>query len=808
MKIKRVMKKVVALGTGVTMVGATLLGALAAADLSQYPSPLFIKEGKFDGIIVVGDQAAGEDVVGAIDIAVSLQQASKTSTTVTGSTGVTTTVEGDAFKVEKSGDKLNLGEQLSGAGSRGGPVTVVDKSDLKALADGVITNAKGTFTYNQYIDMPDNSSVVYTIDSDQADDPALYLEFLDNYKVYTYRLSFPTALRSDIVTTSTAANVDHWKDLDNKKMTLMGKEYTVISTDNSTGTLTLMGGAILDTLSEGETKTYTINGVDYEVEVTIITGSDVLFKVNGEVTDKLQEGTTFKLKDGTEIGVKTLLSQDFAGGSRLVEFYLGASKVEIADSKFGAGGTNQGTLTVGSEEVSGVKADIVATTSAAEIRISKIEVMWNATDNVFVPASGKLSDRLTSDEKGKLFLQNLDFELAGVDFGTPEAINLRSGATTKYRVQMPTKTGGDLNFYAFYTNTDAVACNLGKDDSHKIITAIATPIRQNDQFIVSSNRFSHLLEVDSFTTGTTNKVKFKDLGTGDSFEVSTTSGAGTFYLDGYAYDFKADYTNSRLNITTSMGDDGAVLYTPGEAKVQIKDAGSSCIFNVTEYPGRSRDDSTSAVKAITVNVSRSGTTSSTPLQAGTPTSGDTYFSLQTWDSKNNFQTAYTSFGSYVEFDSNPDQHTISISYPGQEAVANAFVTSGVTTVVQAGTGAGTTTTYTPIQVGTAKLASEVSDITAQNMIVVGGPCANAIAAKVMGVEQAVPACLAGFSEGKAMLKLYEEGTKVAMLVAGGTALDTHRASRVLANYAQYKLTGTEVQVSGTSLTDITVTAVA
>lgn len=806
MKIKRVMKKIVALGTGITMVGATLLGALAAADLSQYPSPLFIKEGKFDGIIVVGDVAAAEDVVGAIDIATSLQYASKT-TVSTGGTGVTTTVEGDAFQITKSGDKLNLGEQLSGSGSRGGPITVVDKSNLKALADGVISNSKGTFNYNQYIDMPDSASVAYATDTDQNDDPAMYLKFSDANKVYTYRLSFPTALRTDVVTTATASDVDHWKDLDNKKMTMMGKEYTIISSDNSTGTLTLMGGTVLDTLSEGETKTYTINGVDYEVEVTIIADTNVLFKVNGEVTDKMQEATTYKLKDGTEIGVKTLLSQNFAGGSRMVEFYLGASKVLIADKNFAAAGS-RGTLTVGTESQSGVSADVVASASGTETRISKIEIMWNATDDYYVPLAGKLSERLPSSDKGRLFLENLDFKFAGVDFGTPEKLELKSAATNKYRVTMPTKTGGDLNFYAFYTDGGNL-CNLGKDDTHKIVTTVNTNVTQNGEFIVSSNKFSHLIEVDSFDLSNT-KVKFKDVGTGDSFEVSTVSGVGTMYLDGFAYNFQVYYTPKQLKITDStMGSDGAVLYTPGEARVKLVDNGTRCYFNVTE-DAKGHEDSTSKIISI-VTWLNPYTSSSVPMNIGAPAvaPADTFFSLQTWDSKNNFQSAYTSYGTYVEYDTNPDQDAVVFNYPSKEAEVQAFMTSGVTTISSAAGGAGTITTVTPIQVGTAKLASEVKDIAAQNMIVVGGPCANAVSAKLMAVEQAYPACAAGFTEGKAMIKLYEQGTNVALLVAGATALDTRRACRALVDYGTYAamLKGKEVQVSGTALTDISVTAV-
>ena len=98
MELRKTMKKVVALGTGVAMMGATMFGAMAA-DLADYPSPLFIKDGVFDGLLVVGDNAAAEDIIGVTNIAMSLQAASVVQRTV--SEGDTETVlEGDSIKVE------------------------------------------------------------------------------------------------------------------------------------------------------------------------------------------------------------------------------------------------------------------------------------------------------------------------------------------------------------------------------------------------------------------------------------------------------------------------------------------------------------------------------------------------------------------------------------------------------------------------------------------------------------------------------------------------------------------------------------
>ncbi len=76
MKLRKAIKKIVALGTGLSMVGATLLGASAAADLKAYPGQ-FIKDGVFNGVIVFGDTAAASDVAGSVDIATNLQYLAK-----------------------------------------------------------------------------------------------------------------------------------------------------------------------------------------------------------------------------------------------------------------------------------------------------------------------------------------------------------------------------------------------------------------------------------------------------------------------------------------------------------------------------------------------------------------------------------------------------------------------------------------------------------------------------------------------------------------------------------------------------------
>ena len=79
----------------------------------------------------------------------------------------------------------------------------------------------------------------------------------------------------------------------------------------------------------------------------------------------------------------------------------------------------------------------------------------------------------------------------------------------------------------------------------------------------------------------------------------------------------------------------------------------------------------------------------------------------------------------------------------------------------------------------------------------------------MGSSYSACGADSGLSEGEGVVKAYENGENVALVVAGWEAEDTTRATRVLADYKTYQdagqLVGSEVKVTGTSATEFTVT---
>lgn len=75
---------------------------------------------------------------------------------------------------------------------------------------------------------------------------------------------------------------------------------------------------ITDTMKISETKTYTINGVDYEVTLNLVREGEAQFVVNGFTTKIMKDGGMDKLPDNAEIGVVYISETEKSAG-----FYLG-----------------------------------------------------------------------------------------------------------------------------------------------------------------------------------------------------------------------------------------------------------------------------------------------------------------------------------------------------------------------------------------------------------------------------------------------------------------------------------------------------
>jgi hypothetical protein len=99
-----------------------------------------------------------------------------------------------------------------------------------------------------------------------------------------------------------------------------------------------------------------------------------------------------------------------------------------------------------------------------------------------------------------------------------------------------------------------------------------------------------------------------------------------------------------------------------------------------------------------------------------------------------------------------------------------------------------------------RLDKDIENIYAQNLVVVGGPCINSVAAKLMGYPEN---CLEGFEMGKGKIKLFNyDNGGIALFLAGMTAFDTRMATGAVTYYQDNNLTGTDMEVLEPSVSNI------
>jgi hypothetical protein len=856
MGFKKVIKRIVALGTGASMVGATFMGAMAA-DLAQYPSQ-YISDGKFTGVLVVGDTAAAEDVIGVSDIAVSLQFAATKPVSVSAAGGVT--AEGDAWKVGTSTKILELSE--TNVETIRNITSFIDDSELDALASGTVSSPKGDAPYNQYLYLLGpaaetglNTGFVQYIEDDQ-DVTADFLYFKSGEEIGRYLLEFTTALESDVDDSAGAATTTglYLTDIEDTELNMFGKSYTVVQARRTSATgnnikLVLMGGAVKDTLLEGATKTYDIGGTPYEVTLDFVDADSTKLTINGEGTRDMLDGETDKMSDGITVGISEILYQAYAGGVHSVSFFLGAQKMELKDTDITDVDQSNG-LKIDDETIDGAFVVIEGTDDNSTYKINRIHINMTADADYFVPAGGKLSENPELDEPQVLFTSSWDIEYKGLAEQLTETIEIASSGNKKYVLKFKDGDGEEVKLPL----AEAVGASspvFGEKDK-ALINQENRSIKKHDYVVLTDsteNRGERKTYVLQYKGG--DKVsadspvlKFKNMGNGETIEQTWTNptsvvaigeGRGgllaTLKIGGADYrvynassvksndfDIMVDLDSSgtspdvatNITITTWYGMEidveNASRRTDGAANGLSVNDGIVVSFKT---PDNSRDgastlDNVESLQAtdFVVNVTADSNTkvALSTLSAHTPGQAGTSLSTLTPDGETDVSYAYTSYGAFITHKTPSSEPAIlEIEYPKAQREALVYVTAKGTTFTQTAASTTGAVSIQRIDVGATKLASEVPNINAVNSIIVGGPCANAAAAEVMGN----PAdCAEGFTPGVGKVVMYDVNGNVAMLVAGYAAADTRNAAAVVSNYGDYTLTGAAMEVTkvGSTLT--------
>lgn len=680
-RLKSAMKRVAAISTGALMLGATMTGAVAL-DLGDYPSP-FVKSGVYDpsNAIVVGADAAASDTLGAVDIATNLQFESKVC--VPGPSAGSVSVSGDAVEIGDPSDLLELNETI------GDVRETLTEVELDGLRGGTITTNEGASEWNQYLrfrvgaDQTGNSIQSPLVDFTQNDDinqeVGDFLIVTEGSNVtsdafFEYMLEFEEGLESKV-------SSGKLSDLEDEEIIMLGQTYNVVSTridtTNDEIEIQMLGGAVFDTLEEGEVKTYTLNGKDYKVEVVIIEDTNpetVTLNVNGEVTDQLLDGETETLEDGTLIGISDIVSNEAgeAGSGDIVEFYIGATKVSLRDLQYSDTLFEQG-VKIDNEQIEDgwVRIDGQELESGTVFEVSDIKYRLIAdglpgTNGIFIPPGHGVREYL--DEPAGMLGQTWDLYYAGLDDTGVSVIKLDPAGDDQYNLEFENRQGQLYNV-PYVSNRNGVF-KFGDDDndlvfiegnysetfpsvsggfnltgaSGDVASGPTFNIGPNDFFVISNSRsaagnldetaFSHVVRYTSVDTS--NKLlSFDDEAVGTrtftyqaiaNTTFATTVGRAELVFGGNTFatyvENISNTTSSSVGLAIDQNADGTINRT--EIRITVNGGGIIDLGNHTDSDGHNSNGSTQVVDIINNgNVTFDLTTLATEFDEDGPTSGGT-----------------------------------------------------------------------------------------------------------------------------------------------------------------------------------------
>jgi hypothetical protein len=707
--MRQTIKKIIALTAGATMVGTTIFGAMAA-DLADYPSP-FVKDGKFDGLIVIGEKAATSDVVGAIDIAAAIQADAKTITEVEG-TGVS--VSGG--KVED----VAISTAINGATVFG---TAVDYTDVSTFKKDSVTISIGdtedTYDWHEELTLgalkAETGLTASSKDEKWKEDVFMPIARGD---VGYYFVFDDTLGTNNFISNATSA--------DPIELDFLGKTLTIISADADTITAEVGTSAFLNA---GDT--IEVNGKTVKL---IKTGaSSAVVDVDG-VQEVVSSGST-KTINGLKVKMKEIFNED-------------GTEYDSANMVVGTDATksyNDGDAYIGQNK-------------------DDPDWVWDlALLNTNDPTIGILYDQTKDDPSDNPPMMG-------------EAVALPDNYAM---VKLDSFKVIDYKKYTVDTSTEELLSNDGTvtDSTSAKVVHLKADGSSKDGFLVSTYKTD---DVYLYANDTGMFVYYKDSNDGNKVKNSGIAVVDStpFVVDKFTLKFRDSNVGADIswNATTEVGAirfDLGASGTTDDLTIYLEESTTN---NQITYLGHSDSDTTTANDLLYGTYDFSGWEENTRTVSG----------VVVYDPKAN------SPSDQVVFDLSGDDSDFKVNFAvlGPEGVSS-------------GTGASTTQKINAIPVGMAVLDKDTT-VGDRNLIVVGGPCANTVAATLLGNPAE---CGAGFEAGKAKIKLFTSGTKVSLLVAGYEAMETQGACRVLADYEDYTLAGTEAEVTVTSLSDLKVAKV-
>ena len=718
------------MASGLTAIaaGATLAFGAFGAGLADFTA--LTADNTLDSpIIVIGDSARTVDVIGGMDVSLALGGYVTKDAVVAGAAGTASASGTDDIMLSTDLNKTYI-SNTAGARTFAQARSTLTDTVLPVLlkTQSFTDKASSTISISQNMALG-SQSVDYGKVGD-ATTPDLYVTMGQSYP-YTLTVNFLGGLDT--------AQVDT-----NYKLTLFNKEYTFGSTvSNTTVELYSATGAQTLTLTDsGDEKSVTIGGTAHTVKLNgwNTGGTGVYMLIDGAATSPAMwsSGSTYTFPGTTtkvyvkEVGVVNTGGAQGGATTGQVTLFIGTDKLTI---------NNATTVSKNDDALTGV----TATMSASGTKINSIIFSVAPAIDTYLTDGGTFTDPLFGSFKFALSGMN-----PAVDSSARDLVKIAKSGSSKVKLTFTNKAGTEYAQDVYSYSTTGSMWKLSPDGTNELWTkegnSTATSAYQfvstGDYFVLSSsNKNSYIFKYIGFdpTTGR-KKATFADASTGTQYKVYESDpyiriGSDDFKIEGFdssgsPYNLSVDLDGSKTvvfdtNVTT--------LYTKSGSTIVLGSGGSATVNTlVNEYK---------LYPIATSNEPGVGTYNVSTSYASNDVSLGLNFTDVAQVASTNENKGISDYGTYVNY--NTDSDTVALYLPGDRpAYANVAIGIDPVITTSGANAGGTFKEAVPVKNPVAKFAAEVDTAmkTGKHLILIGGPCANALTATALNMSSTSPAC--------------------------------------------------------------------
>ena len=801
-KFTKATKRIAAVAASAVMVSSAAFGA----GLSSYPQN-FVSSGKFDGKVVVGSAASAMDTTSATSIIEDLKSEFSGSSSKTKITYKSASAGGEEISAVRSNQALNYNETIGAVTETAG----FDDQDVDVLADGRFKNGISDEDYEQKLVLS-NGDFNYALRDEVAGITEIKdgVFFGDQEVFATYTLDLKTAISNGGVLTSNEAD-----EFIGNELSIMGNEFTIgdiTFSQNNVSKLVLLGGANKVSLGEGESTSVTIDGKVYEVSVQSVSSTKVLLTINGE-SKSIDE---FDSEDiaGVSVAVTDLVSSSRDAVKGYAEIVIGGQKITLED------GTQE--VKINEDDISDLYEDYEVTSDFTGSGIDAVVITYKVGDDILLEKGDSLNDvlfqtfALTFDGTNepeyseiKLTVDDDDIKVAGITEDNVDLsmnlLHMGDKTNSATAVWLKGENDEDRIIYADSKNlTGKVVGGLTTafvDGTIAVFNLNDTAVKGSGFLLEKDNNEQYLYTVSSIDTvaAGTHEVDFEEyLRADDEADIQRTEWESKLGVVLGATTFTEAAESNTVNTIANLGDviayENEVLLDLSSAEDDDMSGGSASSLVFSLDTDDTDADGTEDAQTVTVTLGYDATDdefdiSSITSSVGFANAGDE----DNKKSNSDVKTYVNGYGVKVEYD-NDEKQSATIMVPEEQVAAEVTLSFGGTAAssmsVTVDSSAAADKKAELEEDGYTVVSSEAVSTTAvtfgvtapaydadvsgmDDMIVVGGPAVNKVAAALLGLSYPTYGAASGVGADEAVIRYFADSNSV--VVYGYEGKDTAAA---------------------------------